>query len=144
MPVHGASSVVIYAYAGSNPLNWFDTFGLEVSICKRAADILGGIVDHNWVKTDTMSAGLGGNPNIRPGDQYEAPYTTQTYVTDHSKEPPASCEKMNNVDEQCVNKILTKELGTPQGRFSLFMNCQAYAYSVVNRCRTGPQMSPSK
>ncbi len=101
------------------------------------------MVDHNWVKTDTTSAGLGGNPNVRPGDAYEAPYVTQTYVVDHSKDKPSSCEKQNNVDEPCVNSILSNELGTAQGRFGPMMNCQAYAYSVVNSCRTGPQIPPS-
>jgi len=132
-----------YTYVFSNPLKWTDAMGLDVFICRRAADIAAGLVDHNWVKSDTISAGLGGNPNVRPGDEYDAPYVTKTYVIDHSKDKATSCEKMNNVDEQCVNNILSNELGTSQGRFGSYMNCQAYAYSVVNRCRSGPQQLPS-
>lgn len=86
--------------------------------------------------------GLGGNPNVRPGDAYESPYVTETYVNDHTNDTPTSCETMNNVDEPCVNDVLDDMLGKPQGGFGPFSNCQGYAYSVVNRCRTGPQIPP--
>jgi len=82
----------------------------------------------------------GGDPNVTPGEEYESPYLTKAYPTDHSKDTPTLCEIMNNVDEECVNNILSDELDSYQGRFNLYMNCQAYAYSVINRCRTGPQM----
>ena len=130
----------LYGYVLNDPVNFIDPKGLEVLVCRRPANIVGGLVDHTWVKTDEMEVGLGGNPNIRPGDEYEFPFITQTYVIDHSKDTATSCETMNNVDEPCVDSILSKELGTRQGRFGPYMNCGAYAYSVINRCRTGLQM----
>lgn len=119
------------------------THQADVQICCRPAQIAGGMVDHCWVRTSTQDKGLGGNPDIRPGDEYESPYATRTYVNDHAGDTPAYCEKMNNVDEQCVNDILDEKTGKPQGLFG-FENCQAFAYGVVNKCRIGPQLEPSK
>jgi RHS repeat-associated protein len=133
-----------YAYVYSNPIKWSDPFGLEVKVCCRPAEIANGKLDHCWVRTDVQDVGLGGNPGVLPGAEYELPYVTDTYVIDHSDDTPTSCETMNNVDEDCVDYILLEELGTYQGKFSTYMNCQAYSYSVVNRCRTGPQIPPSR
>jgi len=47
---------------------------------------------------------------------------------------------MNNVDEQCVDESIRP--GQENGPWHPFNQCQNFAYSVVNRCRTGPQMSP--
>jgi len=133
----------LYSYVYGNPLKWVDPWGLEVRLCRRPAQILMGLVDHYWVETNTMSVGLGGNPNVRPGDEYEGP-GTQTYPQDHSDDTATSCEIQNNVDEQCVNDVLSDSLGQPQGGFGPTSNCQQFAYSTVNRCRTGPQIRMSR
>ncbi|ODB97384.1 hypothetical protein [Candidatus Thiodiazotropha endoloripes] len=112
----------------------------NVQICYRPAQIAMGLVEHCWVRTDTRDVGLGGNPDALPGEVYESPYATETYVIDHSQDMPEYCMAMNNVDESCVNGILDNELNQSQGGFGLHNNCQSYAYSVVNRCRTGPKI----
>ncbi|MCG8016751.1 MAG: hypothetical protein JAY97_11085 [Candidatus Thiodiazotropha sp. 'RUGA'] len=112
----------------------------NVQICCRPAQIAKGLVEHCWVRTDSKDVGLGGNPDVLPGEAYESPYATETYVIDHSKDTPEYCRTMNNVNEPCVNGILDDELNKSQGGFGLHNNCQSYAYSVVNRCRTGPQI----
>jgi hypothetical protein len=89
-----------------------------------------------------MSVGLGGDPNIRPGEEYESMYVTDTIVQDHSRDMATTCTPMNNVDQPCVESKLSGMLGKSQGRFSPANNCQAFAYGVVNACRTGPQMPP--
>ena len=142
-PVGLEGGLNTYSYVGNNPLYWVDPLGLAVQICRRPADIANGIVDHYWVTTGSQSVGLGGDPNIRPGDQVELPIITKTFPIDHSKDTPTSCEVQNNVNESCVNDILSNDLGKNQGGFGPTSNCKQFAFSVVNRCRTGPQIPPS-
>ena len=64
-------------------------------------------VSHDWIKTDTIAAGMGavgGNENAGnesadlPGDPVE--------VTNHSgrhKQDGTTCQKMNNVDEKTLS-----------------------------------------
>lgn len=80
---------------------------------------------------------MGANPNIPPGDQYEG-CGMPVQITDHSKDTASQCTTQKNVDEACVNQQL--EIGKSIGRFIPPVNqCQAFAYSAVNSCRTGPQ-----
>lgn len=127
-----------YTYALSNPVKYTDPLGLEVQVCCRPAQIAGGGINHCWIQTDTISAGMGANPNIPPGQQYEG-YGMPVQITDHSKDTPTQCAPQKNVDEQCVNSKL--QIGKPIGRFlPPFNQCQSFAYGTVNSCRTGPQL----
>ena len=116
---------------------YVDPTGLEVKICCRPADILGGVVDHCWVTTDTKSGGMGTGPQSRPGQEYDY-VGTKVEITDHSNDTPTYCLPQRNVSEQCVNKEL--EIGKPLGRFLPFNQCQSFAYGAVNKCRYGPQL----
>jgi RHS repeat-associated protein len=131
-----------YAYGRNNPHRMVDPSGLEVNICCRPADIAGGMVDHCWVTTDTKSAGMGANPNITLGQEYEW-IGSRVYINDHSKDKATYCIRQPNVDEQCVNDRIV--VGTPIGRFiPPFNQCQYFAYITVNSCQTGPRdKSPS-
>jgi hypothetical protein len=73
----------------------------------------------------------------------DRPYSA-TVTKDHTGQLEAensSCEVMNNVDEACVNEIIAP--GQPTGPWHLFNQCQNFALSAINRCRTSRQTSPA-
>ena len=132
-----------------NPLSYSDPFGLDVYICQRPINIswVPGwaskniLPNHTWIKTDTAERGMGGECAVPGQGCADVPYVTEVQVIDHtgqSEQLGATCEKMNNVNEQCVNNgiELGKELGTWHG----FNQCQSFAWSLVTSCRTGPQL----
>ncbi|MBW9268839.1 MAG: hypothetical protein K1566_04275 [Candidatus Thiodiazotropha sp. (ex. Lucinisca nassula)] len=50
----------------------------SVRVCCRPAQIAMGLVEHCWVRTESKDVGLGGNPDMLPGEAYESPYATET------------------------------------------------------------------
>jgi len=138
-------SINRYPYVFNAPANWTDPLGLEVQLCRAPALILGGIVDHYWIKTDTKEAGMGA-AGENPGDQYEPPYVTEVEITDHKGQSEtregASCRVVPNVDEEKLNELL--EIGKPLGRFGLFNTCGRFTVDVLNQSRTTQPPPPSR
>jgi len=136
-----------YSYALNNPVFFSDQTGLDVSVCSRTADIPVGRqlgVKHTWIRTDSVEAGMGpaggGVPGVAlPGQenaQPDSPYVTETSVNDHtgqSTAPGSSCEKVDDVDEACVNRLL--QIGRRTGRWSLVNQCQSFTNDVLTACR---------
>lgn len=139
-PIGLMGGISTFGYAHMNPINLFDHFGLAVFIKCRPANIAKGLVKHCWVVTDSKSAGMGTEPGIQPGQQYDG-YGVKVQITDHSNDSATESTEIFNVDEQCVNEKL--EIGKPLGRFLPPLNhCQSFAYGVINQCRVGPQIGP--
>lgn len=128
-----------YEYSFNNPINLLDQNGQEVQRCRAPAQILGGWVDHHWIKTDTKEAGMGGDVP-QPGDQSEVPYLTDVSVKDHAGDsktrPGTKCETVEGADEKIVNDLL--EIGKPLGKFSAWNNCQTFADQVLESAETDP------
>ncbi len=138
----------LYGYAEANPVKCSDLLGLTVYKCCAPADILFGIVDQCWLKTDTREAGLGnldeGQPSGEaiPGGQCDLPYITLTQVVDHTgastSRKGAFCEEVPDADEECVNREIwtdSRGYGPTAGSFTLGNNCQTWADGVLDDCR---------
>jgi len=62
---------------------------------------------------------------------------------DHSGQSSASnstCQKMQNVDEGCVNKRLVP--GQSLGTWTMYNQCSSFAWSTIGQSRYGPQIGP--
>ncbi len=122
-----------YGYALANPLKYTDQLGLDVFLCSQPAfGIPNNPLDHQWLKTDTAEAGMGGTRGNIPGNQSGDMPGDPVQVTDHtgrSKEKGASCAKVDGVDEKKVNDAL--RIGRPLGRWGPTNQCQSFARQTL-------------
>ncbi len=108
----------------------------KVLLCQAPAEIAGGLVDHYWLKTDKVEAGMGGEV-AEPGEQYESPYITDVYVRDHSGQSTsregAECRPVPGL---CVNKVEEQlEIDHPLGRFHPLNNCATFCAEVIRNSK---------
>ena len=133
----------LYVLVKNNPLRYTDPHGLKVQRCCRPADIVFGAVDHCWLKTDTVTAGMNETAKCTAAGNNASglPYST-VVVSDHSCDTATSCTDVTDVDEDCVNKQLT--IGRYLGRFSPTNNCQTFVLQAISQCKKykGPWNSP--
>ena len=125
-----------YTYVGENPMSLVDPLGLDVSICSQPA--LGWMpVNHQWLKTDTVEAGMGGTRGNEAGNQTGDYPGDPVQVTDHagrSKQEGSSCKKIEgHIDEKTVNEELI--LGRKLGRWGPTNQCQSFVNDVVSKGR---------
>jgi uncharacterized protein RhaS with RHS repeats len=140
------AGVNTYGYAIQNPVWYSDPFGLDVQICNRPADLPWplNLADHWWVKTSTVEAGMGpinGQVPAQNGRSDSPGDPVQT--VDHSGQSKAAnsqCQVMNNVDEDCVNRL--NKPGQSLGHWTPANQCNSFAWYAVTKCRKGPQIPP--
>jgi RHS repeat-associated protein len=127
-----------YAYANGSPLMYTDPLGLLVELRCRPADIAAGMVNHCWLKTDTVEAGMNAQASCsRAGNDDSGLPFQPVVVSDHRCDKPTIITPLPNVNESCVNNEL--KIGKPLGRFAPpFNSCQTYTQEVIEKC------SPSK
>ena len=119
----------LFRYVGNNPVRWIDPLGLEVWRCAEPTELLWGLANHEWIKTSTKEMGMG-----------SAGEGGGTKITDHrgrSLKKTATCEKVENVDEEKVNKQLVEDI--PLGDWNLLTNnCQQFVNEVLSNASTIP------
>lgn len=115
----------MFEYVGSDPLNEVDMLGLKVLVCAGPNEL--GVPDdflHYWLMTDTQEAGMGKLSGLS---------TTWVDHAGRSLQPGSRCTLVPDIDEECINRILTS--GETLGPFLPPVNyCYTAAQNALDRC----------
>ena len=82
---------------------------MDVYVCGEGAFGQSFLPDHQWIKTDTIEAGMGGADGREPGNESGDYPGMRVEVTDHtgrSLKEGVTCKKIGGVDEDRVNEQL--------------------------------------
>ena len=125
------SLYLLSGYVLNDPVDLVDPEGLVVRLCRRPARAAFGIVDHHWIETDSISAGMWNAPDAKFPN---IPFLAKVAVKDHSSETGATCEVIKYVDEEKVNQQL--KIGKLLGIWTPWNQCQTFAQKVLLNAAT--------
>ena len=137
-PIGLQGGLSTYGYVYQSPLNYVDPYGLAVYLCSQPAlGIPWNPIDHQWIKTDTIEAGMGptksncGNAGNQSGDRPGEP----VQICDHSQRDGENitCVLIPGVDEDKVNNQLV--IGRSLGSWYPWNQCQTFAAQVIKNAR---------
>ncbi|MGH9930841.1 MAG: hypothetical protein ACREA9_16645, partial [Pyrinomonadaceae bacterium] len=98
-------------------------------------------LQHYWIKTDKMEAGMGAEGAGVPGQGAKDCPFVRTSVNDHTGEcnnPEAICEEITGANQETVNRQL--QLGSYQGRWlPPFNDCRTFACGIAYPSPPSPQ-----
>jgi hypothetical protein len=136
----------LYGYTFNDSINFNDIDGLDVELCKAVADLPFNIFKfkHHWIRTSTMEAGLGPARGNVPGEggNSDLPFITDTRIVPHpgrGNQSGSICEKVPNIDEECVNFELSNAESKGYFLLTTYNQCQSVASAILNKCWVAPE-----
>jgi RHS repeat-associated protein len=136
----GGSPYNLYSYAGSEPVGTRDPSGLSVSVCWAGVYGFGGpspkAISHWWLETSTIKRGMGSTSGV-----LGVGWVDQAYKYERFSNPgEITCEEQEGIDEECVNRMTTGDLGTYG---FIVNNCHDAVEDVLEKCGPKPSDPPT-
>ncbi|WP_417892847.1 RHS repeat-associated core domain-containing protein [Xanthomonas theicola] len=136
-PIGLEGGISSYIYALGSPVRYVDPLGLVVKVCRDPAfnGRFGSGIKHNWITTDTQSAGMGTPAaGANAGNEYD-PLGARVETVDHSNRSDngdRECEVAKGANEEKVNKLIRP--GRHLGIFVPgFNDCQVFVRDVLRQ-----------
>jgi len=147
-PIGFASATTnLVAYAHGDPVNHHDPTGTKVERCRALSGIpaqadLG--IEHHWARTGEREAGIGSHPEPPADSVWPGAETSMVDHTGRGDKRGSTCEEVEDVDEDCVNRMLDTpnvasdgtRYGGDEGLYMPWNQCQSKIHNILAACST--------